>query len=82
MDAMSHLGVARDVCAWMSHHQQTDVKPLIPFDQDPMPAGHAPEISVKIENTTDCRRYSGILIKGITIQESPLWLRQNLKVLA
>jgi phenylalanyl-tRNA synthetase beta chain len=79
MDAMSHLGVARDVCAWMSHHQHTDVKPLIPFDQDPVPTGHAPEISVNIENTTDCRRYSGILIKGITVQESPLWLRQKLK---
>src|SRR5256885_11103884 len=27
MDAMSHLGVARDVCAWLSHHDKKDFKP-------------------------------------------------------
>ncbi len=30
MDAMSHWGVARDVCAWMSHHENKEYRPLMP----------------------------------------------------
>lgn len=26
MDAMSHLGVAKDVCAWISHHERKETK--------------------------------------------------------
>jgi phenylalanyl-tRNA synthetase beta chain len=28
-DAMSHLGVARDVCNWLNHHEGTNISPLI-----------------------------------------------------
>src|SRR6478735_12204509 len=34
MDAMSHIGVAKDVCAWLSHHQNSIVTPLLPFKND------------------------------------------------
>ncbi len=30
MDAMSHLGVARDVCAYLSHHDEKDIKVKYP----------------------------------------------------
>ena len=30
MDAMSHWGVARDVCAFLSHHDKKDSKPKLP----------------------------------------------------
>lgn len=30
MDAMSHWGVARDVCAWLSHHEQREYRPKEP----------------------------------------------------
>ncbi|HET9824114.1 MAG TPA: phenylalanine--tRNA ligase subunit beta, partial [Chitinophagaceae bacterium] len=30
MDAMSHWGVARDVCAYLSHHDKKDAKPKLP----------------------------------------------------
>ncbi|MEO5948571.1 MAG: YtpR family tRNA-binding protein, partial [Chitinophagaceae bacterium] len=29
MDAMSHWGVARDVCAYLSHHDKQDIKPKL-----------------------------------------------------
>ncbi len=30
MDAMSHRGVARDVCAYLSYHQNETIKPVVP----------------------------------------------------
>ncbi|HZF64173.1 MAG TPA: phenylalanine--tRNA ligase subunit beta, partial [Chitinophagaceae bacterium] len=30
MDAMSHWGVARDVCAYLSHHEGKELKPVFP----------------------------------------------------
>ena len=32
MDAMSHIGVAKDVCAWLSYHENKIVKPNLPFE--------------------------------------------------
>ena len=34
---------------------------------------------VIIENTTDCPRYTGITISGITVGESPEWLKNRLR---
>src|SRR3954463_10561433 len=31
MDAMSHLGVSKDVCAYLSHHNRKEYKPKNPF---------------------------------------------------
>ena len=31
MDAMSHLGVAKDVCAYLSHHNKREIKVVSPF---------------------------------------------------
>jgi hypothetical protein len=36
MDAMSHFGVARDVCAYLTHHQRSKVKTLLPSFTDIM----------------------------------------------
>jgi phenylalanyl-tRNA synthetase beta chain len=30
MDAMSHWGVARDVCAYLSHHDKKGIKAKLP----------------------------------------------------
>ena len=31
MDAMSHLGVAKDVCAYLSHHNKKEIKVIAPY---------------------------------------------------
>jgi len=81
MDAMSHLGVARDVCAYLAHHEKLTVGPKSSLDQSSLkvddPKG--PSIEVIIENTEACHRYSGVYISGITVAESPSWLQKRLK---
>jgi phenylalanyl-tRNA synthetase beta chain len=77
MDAMSHFGVARDVCAWLSHHQQ-ETRPKSPL-QGTFKADNSNQyVKVSVENTVACPRYTGITITGITVQDSPAWLKNRL----
>src|SRR5574338_183950 len=81
MDAMSHWGVARDVCAYISHHEKKDIKPKLPNDNGFKVDNTSLTIDVKIENAAACPRYSGISISNVTIAESPKWMQQKLKSL-
>lgn len=81
MDAMSHWGVARDVCAYLTHHDKKEAKPRLPFTNGLKVEAAPLNISVKIENEKACPRYSGISLSGITVKESPRWLQQKLKAI-
>jgi phenylalanyl-tRNA synthetase beta chain len=78
MDAMSHWGVARDVCAYLTHHDKKELKPLIPQSNFKVDKASL-EISVSIENKNACKRYSGVCIANVKVQESPKWLQERLK---
>ncbi|MCF3107432.1 phenylalanine--tRNA ligase subunit beta [Niabella sp. CC-SYL272] len=81
MDAMSHWGVARDVCAYLSHHDKKAVRPKLPETNSfKAPKGKAP-LKVTVENKTACPRYSGICIDRIKVGESPKWLQHFLKAI-
>ncbi len=81
MDAMSHWGVARDVCAYLSHHDKKDLRPKIPYSNGLKADSLSFPIEVKIENDVACPRYSGVSIDKVTIGESPAWLKQKLKAI-
>lgn len=75
-DAVCHLGVARDVAA-------LENIPLVePQVSLPTQGGEAADrFSVSIEAETGCPRYVGILVRDVTIQDSPAWLQQRLKTI-
>lgn len=80
MDAMSHWGVARDVCAYLSHHEKKNFKPVLPtteFEID----NHSSEIKVEIDDKKACKRYSGVCISGLKVSPSPIWMQQRLKAI-
>lgn len=81
MDAMSHLGVAKDVCAYLSHHHGKEYKPKLPFEGEFKIDNHELPVKVTIENKEGCQRYSGVSISGVTIKESPEWLQNKLKAI-
>lgn len=81
MDAMSHLGVARDVCAYLSHHRKESLPVLSPFKQNISFDDNSNPYSVVIENASACHRYSGVTISGVTIKPSPTWLIEKLKAI-
>ncbi len=81
MDAMSHMGVARDVCAWLSHQDNKDYRVKIPVYPPLVSDNRGPEIKVELVNQKDCGRYSGITMTGIRIAESPKWMQDKLKAI-
>ena len=78
MDAMSHWGVARDVCAYLTHHDKKELKPALPPTTFKVDKATLP-ISVSIEDKKACKRYSGVCIANVRVQESPKWLQERLK---
>ena len=72
-DAASHIGVARDIkavkkralCLPSVDSYKTDSTQLT--------------ISVEVASAEACPRYSGVTLSGITVGESPEWLKNRLK---
>jgi len=77
VDAASHYGVARDLAAWLKQAGKPFklTKPSVDdFAVDKKDGG----IEVIVENTEACPRYSGLTIRGVTVKDSPDWLRDKL----
>jgi phenylalanyl-tRNA synthetase beta chain len=87
IDAASHYGVARDLAAYLSVQgakgkmRDGTYTLKLPSVDDFQIEDPAPAITVEVENTTACPRYSGITIKNITVKESPEWLKQRLETI-
>lgn len=81
MDAMSHWGVARDVCAYLSHHDKKDLKPKLPYSNGFKADNNTLSIEVKVENEAACPRYSAVSISNVVVKESPKWLQNKLKAI-
>lgn len=78
MDAMSHIGVARDVCAYLTHHDKKELRiKQVSVNGFKVQEQSLP-ISVEIMDSAACQRYSGVSIRGIQIADSPQWLKDRL----
>ncbi len=78
MDAMSHIGVARDVCAYLAFHNKQDCRSKLPSVNNFKVDNQNLPIKVSIQNNDACRRYAGVTISGVTVKESPEWLKNKL----
>lgn len=74
-DAASHLGVARDIKAVKG--QALRLPSVENFKND----SNDLRIPVAVENTEACPRYSSLTISGITVKESPEWLKTRLRTI-
>jgi phenylalanyl-tRNA synthetase beta chain len=79
MDAMSHLGVAKDVCAYISHHYKRTTKVIAPFKNNFKADDRTKPVEVEIKNQADCERYAGVSISAVTVADSPQWLQNKLR---
>jgi phenylalanyl-tRNA synthetase beta chain len=77
-DATNHIGVARDLAAYLRVHDQPDTTLNLPdVSKMPAPVSTLP-ISVQVADAAACPRYTGICIKGVSVKESPDWLKNRL----
>jgi phenylalanyl-tRNA synthetase beta chain len=77
IDGASHIGVARDLAAFLSLENKTGIQ--VPSSDAFKVDNHDLEIPVIIENTDACKRYAGITISGVRVEESPDWLKNRLR---
>jgi len=86
-DAASHLGVARDIYAVLKNRDFLDhYKKYVPVinrekDLTIVPDVKGLSIGIAVENPESCPRYTGITISGISVNESPEWLQNKLKII-
>ena len=72
VDAASHLGVARDIKA--SKNREVRWPSVDKFNVD----NNKLTIPVTVENNEACHRFSGLTMTGVTVKESPEWLKNKL----
>lgn len=80
VDAASHFGVARDLAAYLKQNAKSSElkRPSVDaFKTDNSKKG----ITVNVQNTEACPRYSGITISGVKVTESPDWLKDRLSII-
>ena len=78
VDAASHIGVARDLAAYLrSRGERTEVKwpDVSAFAVD----NHDLPVAIRVENHEACPRYVGITVSGCKIGPSPEWMQNCLR---
>ena len=79
-DAMSHLGVARDLKAGLAHQNintNFNTPSVSKFNID----SKTRPIQIEINDKDKCPRYVGITIKDIKVGPSPDWIQNRLKAI-
>ena len=79
IDGASHLGVARDLAAYLQQTQ--DIRYALPSVEGFKPDSTGAKISVRLERPEACRRYAGICIEGVQVKPSPEWLQNRMKAI-
>ena len=78
VDAACHMGVARDLAAYLS--QKNPVSITLPSVFENSLSGKQ-KPAVEVISTDRCPRYSGVIIEGVKIATSPSWLQNRLKAI-
>lgn len=76
-DAMGHIGVARDIKAYMHLHQRVNNELQWPAVTEISPVGAA--LSIEIKDKESCKAYYAIQLNGIKVEPSPNWLQSRLR---
>ncbi len=71
-DLWGHYGFAREIAAITDQN-------LAPFETKVELPNSGETPTIEVENTRLCPRYCGLIIKNVTVQESPDWLKQRLQ---
>jgi phenylalanyl-tRNA synthetase beta chain len=84
IDAASHIGVARDLAAYLAVNTDDFAKDRdfsIPSVETFAVDNNDLPIEVVVENAEACPRYAGLSISGVTVGPSPDWLQNRLRII-
>lgn len=78
-DAMSHIGVAKDIVAYLQAHTNYETQLIYPKYPDlPKPTG-SKSIEVEVRSPEACPRYAGLVIDQLEIGPAPRWMQNRLQ---
>ena len=80
-DAMGHIGVARDLIAYLNVHKNAGLALSMPAIDTFRVEGNDLKITITVEDNELCPRYVGTSIKGVKIGTSPAWLQKRLRAI-
>lgn len=81
-DAMSHIGVARDVCAYYNYHHNKQYQVVYPNANLPLSNSECPiKINIEPNATKACPRYVGLMLTNVRVGKSPQWLVSYLQTI-
>ncbi|NCA21676.1 MAG: phenylalanine--tRNA ligase subunit beta, partial [Crocinitomicaceae bacterium] len=78
-DAMGHIGVARDLVAYLNFHKKAGLKVQWPETTALVPTNTSHPIEITVEDTDNCSRYCGVSISNVNVQATPEWLQKRLR---
>ncbi|MDR1225610.1 MAG: phenylalanine--tRNA ligase subunit beta [Prevotellaceae bacterium] len=82
IDAASHIGVARDLAAYLAVYFPEKLKKLSrPSVENFKVDNTSNTYRIKIENSEACPRYSGVTVSGVKVAPSPEWLQKKLNAI-
>jgi len=81
IDSGSHFGVARDLAAYMTVNNLGQARAGLPDISGFRADNTGNTFGIIVENTADCPRYTGITISGVTVKESPEWMKNKLRAI-
>ena len=73
-DLLSHRGMARELAALLK-------TPLRSMDVPTRSAGVSPASSIRLDAPDACPLYTAVRIAGVTVKESPAWLKERLEAI-
>ena len=79
-DAMGHIGVARDLKAFLNFHENANLEIKLP--ESVIKTGTTSQnkgVKINIENPELCPRYIGAVLDNVVVEPSPKWLKNHLK---
>jgi phenylalanyl-tRNA synthetase beta chain len=79
-DAMGHLGVARDIKAFLIHHEGLSVPLVLPEIEETVIQTNASNAH-KVLSHADCESYYLASLSGVQVGPSPDWLKNRLVAL-
>ena len=79
-DAMSHMGVARDLRAGLAVNADA-VEFITPSVSGFHVDSRSSRVDIEVENTDLAPRYCGVTLTGIKVKESPEWIKNRLNAI-
>lgn len=79
VDAASHIGVARDLAAYLRSRGDENARLILPSVDDFKVDNHDLTIGVTVENQEAAPRYAAVTVRNCKIAPSPDWLQNELR---